>query len=203
LKNINQKNLLIPQKFLKGDYMSKENWDDKAFVLKRVKKDGIALYSASDRLKDDETVVMAAVQEYKRALEYASDRLQDNESIVLSAVQEDGIALYYASDRLQDNESIVLPAVKQDGWSLQYASERLRSDVNFCIECAKKDPDSIAYFLGEAKEIFEAHHNDIDEIEEVYTQQQQNKANEVLLTKISTKQKIVNTTKVFKRKLDV
>jgi hypothetical protein len=102
----------------------------------------------------------------------------------------------------------VLSAVNQDCYAIIYASDRLRSDVTFCIKCAKKNPKSIAYFLGEAKEIFQAHHNDIDEIEESYTQeqsekkqQQQNKANEDLLAKLSTKQKFVNTTKVFKRKL--
>jgi hypothetical protein len=94
----------------------------------------------------------------------------------------------------------VLAAVKQDGSALRYASDRLRSDIPFCISIAKKKPESIAYFEGEAKEIFQTHHNDVVAVEQ---QQQQNKANEVLLKKISTKQKFVNTTKVFKRKLDV
>jgi hypothetical protein len=57
--------------------------------------------------------------------------------------------------------------------------------------------------MGEAKDLFETHHNNIVAVEE---QQKQNKTNEFLLNllkKLSTKQKFVNITKVFKRKLDV
>jgi hypothetical protein len=109
-----------------------------------------------------------------------------------------------------DDKAFVLATVKNRGYALNYASARLRSDVTFCIECAKKKPESIAYFLGEAKKIFQAHHNDIVAVGEAYAQQQaereqqqQNKANEDLLAKLSTKQKFVNTTNIFKRKLDV
>jgi hypothetical protein len=176
--------------------MSKENWNDKEFVLKRVKKVSRDLEFASDRLKDNEEVVLAAVQENGRALLYASDRLKDNEEVVLASVNQNGYALKYASARLKDNEEVVLSIVQEYGFVLGWASDRLRSDVNFCIECAKKNPGSIAYFLGEAKEIFETHQHDIVAVEH----QQQNKANEALLAKLSTK-KFVNTTKVFKRKL--
>jgi hypothetical protein len=92
--------------------------------------------------------------------------------------------------------------VKNNYWALNYASDRLRSDVNFCIECAKKKPEAIAYFLGKAKKIFKAHHNDVVAVE------QQN-ANEALLKKLSTLKKLttgemtVSTDKLFKRKLDV
>jgi hypothetical protein len=90
----------------------------------------------------------------------------------------------------------VLSAVSKNATSLGYASDRLRSDVPFCIECAKKNSGSIFYFEGEAKDLFEKYQNNIVAVEE-----QQNKANETLLAKLSTKQKFVNTAKVFKRKL--
>jgi Holliday junction resolvasome RuvABC endonuclease subunit len=88
-----------------------------------------------------------------------------------------------------------------------YASARLRSDVNFCIECAKKNQGSIAYFLGEAKDLFEKYHNDIVAVEQVYTQQQaekeQQQANAALLAKLSTGEMTISTNKLFKRRLDV
>jgi hypothetical protein len=93
----------------------------------------------------------------------------------------------------------VLAAVSQNGSALKYSSAKLRSDVNFCIECAKIDKNSSKYFMGEAKKIFQAHHN----LESVEQQQQQNKANEALLAKLSTGEMIVHTNKLFKRKLDV
>jgi hypothetical protein len=120
----------------------------------------------------------------------------DDKNFVLEQVQKNIYVLMFASDRLKDDEEIILVAVSNNGWALQYASDRLRSDVSFCIECAKKNSESISYFLGEAKDLFEKYQNNIVAIE----QQKQNKANEALLKKISTK-KFVNTTKVFKRKL--
>jgi hypothetical protein len=89
----------------------------------------------------------------------------------------------------------VLAAVNQNGTVLQHASDRLKSDINFCIECAKQEQESIAYFEGEAKEIFQAHNNDIVAVE---AQQQQNKADEALLAKI----KKSPTTPSFKMKLN-
>jgi hypothetical protein len=120
-----------------------------------------------------------------------------NKEIVLSVVKKYGLTLCNASDRLKDDEEVVMAAVSQNGFALKYASERLRSDVNFCIECANIDSDCTLFFKGEAKEIFQAHHNDIVAIEQ---QQQQNKANEALLAKLSTCE-IVVPNHLFKRKL--
>jgi hypothetical protein len=182
--------------------MSKEeNWDDKAFVLEKIQENCFVLRYSSKRLQDDEEVVMAAVKQDGAALRYASDRLKDNESIVLATVSKNGSALIFASDRLKENEEVVMVAVQDRDFALNYASARLRSDVNFCIECAKIDKNSSKYFMGEAKKIFQAHHNDIDEVEQVYTQQQQNKANEALLAKLSTGEINIPTNKLFKRKL--
>jgi hypothetical protein len=182
--------------------MSKENWDDKEYVLEQVKKDGTTLKYASDRLKDDKAIVLVAVSKNGLALEYASDRLKDNEEIVLATIKQDGVALQYASCRLQNDKRIVLDAVSQNSLALIFASDRLKSNVPFCIECANIDSDCTLFFKGEAKEIFQAHHNDIYEVEQVYTQQQQqNKANEALLSKLTTGEIVVPTNHLFKRKL--
>jgi hypothetical protein len=85
-----------------------------------------------------------------------------------------------------------MAAVKQDGTALKYTSGRLRSDVPFCIECAKKNPESIAYFEGEAKDLFQTHHNDIVAVE-------QQSANEALLLKLSKNQTF--SPSLFKRNL--
>jgi hypothetical protein len=146
---------------------------------------------------------MTAVNQNGTSLKYASDRLKDDESIVMVAVQNRGYALIYASDRLKDNEAVVLSAVKRNGAALKYASDRLRSDIPFCISIAKISKESIVYFEGEAKDLFETHHNNIDEVEQVYTQQQQNKVNEALLAKISTGEMTISTNRLFKRRLDV
>jgi hypothetical protein len=51
--------------------MSKENWDDKNFVLEQVQKNSYALQYASARLQDDdEEVVLTAVKRDGKALIY-------------------------------------------------------------------------------------------------------------------------------------
>jgi hypothetical protein len=199
--NMNDKDFVLEQAKQDGYnslfYANDRLQNDEEVVLAAVNQNGRSLEYASARLKDNEEVVLAAVNQNARSLEYASARLKDDETVVMTAVQNRGYALRFSSDRLKDDYDVVLAAVNQDGTALNYASDRLRRNVNFCIECAKISKESIAYFLGEAKDLFETYNNDIDSVE------QQNKANEALLAKISTKQKFVNTTKVFKRKLDV
>ena len=63
------------------------DWNHKATVLQRVKKNGSALYYASKRLKDDREVVLAAVKKNVVALKFASERLRDNEEIVREALK--------------------------------------------------------------------------------------------------------------------
>jgi hypothetical protein len=123
---------------------------------------------------DDKDSVMANLFGFN--LDDASDRLKDDKDLVLAIVEVNPSALIYASKRLKDDETVVLAAVKKNAICLVYASARLRSDVNFCIACAKISKKSIDSFLGEAKEIFQAHNNDIVAVEKAYTQQQ-NKAN--------------------------
>jgi hypothetical protein len=185
--------------------MSKENWDDKSFVLEQVQKNSYALNYASKILKDDEEVVLTTVKRDGTALEFASDRLQDDKAIVLASVQNRGYALRYASDRLKDNKAVVLASVQNRGSALRFSSDRLRSDVNFCIECAKIDKNSSKYFMGEAKDLFEKYQNNPEAIQSFYAQQQaekeQQQANEALLSKLTTGEIAIPTNKLFKRKL--
>ena len=80
-----------------------EDWNNFDFVLSKVKQDGMALY-------------------------YASNELKDNGEIVKIAVKQKGWALYYASEKLRDNEEIVKEAVKQNGFAFQFASENLQKE---------------------------------------------------------------------------
>ena len=68
--------------------MTKENWNDKEFVLERVKQNGYDLQYASEELRKDKEVVLEAVKKYPRALEYASDELQKDKEFALSALKE-------------------------------------------------------------------------------------------------------------------
>lgn len=50
--------------------------DNKEYILKLVKENGLFLCFASDRLRDDKDVVLEAVKNHEMALQFASDRLR-------------------------------------------------------------------------------------------------------------------------------
>jgi len=85
------------------DFLNRE-WNNKEFVLAKVREDGINLQRASSRLRDDDDVVLAAVGQWGEALQYASERLRGSLAIVGAAVQAAGAAvLAYASPDVREN----------------------------------------------------------------------------------------------------
>ena len=103
---------------------------DRAFMLKAVTHDGLALEHASDELKNDKEVVMTTVVRNGLALQYASDELKHDTGIVMVAVKQNGYALAYASEELKNDKEVVMAAVVRDGCALEYASDELKNDKN-------------------------------------------------------------------------
>jgi hypothetical protein len=186
--------------------MSKENWDDKNFVLEQVQNNSYSLKYASDRLKDDKAIVLAAVSNNGWAIEYASKRLREDKEIVLAAVSDTGLLLgFFEQNKVIGNfnadKDIVLAAAKSDSHSFEYASKELRSDISFCIEVAKKcDKIVINCFLGEAEEVFSANNNKVTDVLNYLSNLEKNK---VLLEKLKENQNKINLTTVFKMRLSI
>ena len=95
------------------------DWNDRAYVLREVKRHGWALKSASEDLKKDREIVLEAVKNDGCALLFASEDLKKDREIVLEAVKNNWLALYYASKDLQGDREIVLEAVKNSWFDLQ------------------------------------------------------------------------------------
>ena len=97
-------------------YCDKELHSNKAFMLSAVKKDGAALRSASDSLKEDVELVCAAVNQDSFALMHAPPALQSNRSVILSALRcekrHSAInILRVASEDIRKDREIVLAAI--------------------------------------------------------------------------------------------
>ena len=118
--------------------------NDKAYILKEVKKNWISLKYASDELRNDKEVVLAAVKNWGNALKYASDELRNDKEVVLAAVKNWGDALKYASDELKNDKEVVLEAVKT-GSALYHASEALRNDKDIVLEAICCDAYNFLY----------------------------------------------------------
>lgn len=109
--------------------------NERAFALKLVSINGLAIYYLPDKFKDDFEMVQQAVKNNSKALQFSSERLRNDRSIVLLAMQHDEQSLKYASERYRDDETLILPLIRNDGLFLQYASDRLKNDRDV-VSCA-------------------------------------------------------------------
>lgn len=130
-----------------------ENWNDKEFVLDRVKKDGFELKYASEELKNDKEVVLEAVKaigektELKHELENVLNRGQELEleEILLDLVKAYAIHEYdtpvgdYVSEKLRNNKEFMIEVVKQDGYALEFAGEEQKNNTEVVLEAGKQD----------------------------------------------------------------
>jgi len=66
-----------------------QNWNDKDFVLEKVKQDGWCLYYASKELRGNKEVVLEAVRQSGGALRFASKELRKDKEVVLEAMIQD------------------------------------------------------------------------------------------------------------------
>jgi hypothetical protein len=149
-------------------YASPALKNDRALVLKAVKRNWNALASASAALKndreivweafrqnpytlsffnsvDDREMVLQAVKECGDLLQFASTELLDDREIVLEAVKQNGYALQYASEAMRNDHEIVLEAVKQSGYALEYASAALQDDREIVLEAVKQNGRALEY----------------------------------------------------------
>ena len=110
-------------------------WENKQYVLNRIKEDGYNFQYASPELQDNEEVLISAMKNTSgRAIKYASPRLRDNEKLITEAVTSSGYNLQYASDRLRDNEEIAMIAIKNSyGQALADVSPRLNIYCYFYV----------------------------------------------------------------------
>ena len=114
-------------------------------VLAAVKKQGLALKYASDRLKADPRIVETAVRQNGAALAYAPSNFRDDRTTVRAAVQQSGMALEFASPQFQKDRSIVLEAVAVDGMALMYAAPSVQGDREVCWAAVREDPWSLTH----------------------------------------------------------
>ena len=118
---------------------------DKGVVLAAVQQNGWALEYASDELKNDIGVVLAAVQQNGDALYFASEALRGEKEVVLAAVQKKGNALEYASENFKREKEVVLAAVENDGYALRHASEALRGDSSVVLAAVQQNGNALMY----------------------------------------------------------
>ncbi|MBF0100181.1 MAG: DUF4116 domain-containing protein [Desulfobacterales bacterium] len=92
-------------------YTDQNLLEDKAFVMKCVKKRGLCLQFLSEQFRANREIVMIAVENNGLALQFTADHLKADKQVVITAVQNRGYALEYASIELRFDREIVIKAV--------------------------------------------------------------------------------------------
>ena len=152
-----------------------EAQDDNELVQIAVKKNGLALEYASDRLRDDFDTVMLAVKKNGLSLEFASYTLKRNEKIIDAAIKSNGAALQFVPQDLRNNRKLILQAapncniedipeqfladeeiaeilIDSDPAAFSYLPDELRKNTNFIIQAARKDGSIFMYVPDETLE---------------------------------------------------
>lgn len=107
-----------------------EAQDDDELVCIAVKKNGLALQFASDRLRNDKETVMIAVKKNGLALQFASEGLRNDKEAVMTAVNKEGGALRFVSNRLLHDREVIMTAIESDGFAFTLVpSELIDRDI--------------------------------------------------------------------------
>ncbi|EKE15530.1 MAG: hypothetical protein ACD_11C00145G0003 [uncultured bacterium] len=112
--------------------------DDKEIVLKTIP---LVNMNKLDKLvykfTNDDDVVAAAIKRRGLMLGFASERLQNNRKLALEAVKEDGHYFEYATKKIRSDKEIVGEAAKSDSCAVMYVEGDLKNDKAFLLDLVK------------------------------------------------------------------
>lgn len=108
-------------------------------ALDLVKKNGQALQTLNNELRNDREIVLAAINQYCYALRFASNQLKSDKDVVLSAINHNTLSLQYASEKLLNDKQFISSVIKKDGMALQYASKNLQDDKGLVLLALKNN----------------------------------------------------------------
>ena len=120
------------------------NYENREFVLEKVRKDGRLLKNAKN-FQNDKQIVLEAIRSKGSALKYASDDLRNNKEFVLEALKIKGVCLKYASLELKKDKEFILNAIKNKSTVLKYANPSFKNDRDFILEAVKNNGLSLRY----------------------------------------------------------
>jgi hypothetical protein len=124
-------------------------YNDKEYMIQKVKKDGNFLKYGSLEIRNDKEIVLEAMKHHIYAFEYASDDLKIDKELALMAVSADGELLEELSEELKDDKEIVLEAVKSNPASYHQVSSHLKRDDDVMLEAVMGDGNLLEYISSE------------------------------------------------------
>ena len=110
---------------------------ERNILIDTLKQYPLELKSFPFDAQDDEEIVCIAVKKNGLALQYASDRLRNNYEVVMLAVKKNGLALEFASEELKNNSEIIFQAILSNGNALQFVPAELRNNRGLILNASR------------------------------------------------------------------
>lgn len=135
------------------EFATDEQKQDEVFVLEKVKKNGLAIKYAAEKLQRSRPIVEAAADQNLLALKYAAPEFQKDHKIIMKAVKADAENWQHVEKMfggLAETQNFVLEAVKEELMKLHIAPEKLRSH-DVVLEAVKKEGLSLRWAPDELK----------------------------------------------------
>jgi hypothetical protein len=112
---------------------------DHYIVLNAIENNGLAFQFADPNLQKDYFIVLSAVRKNGYAIKYAASTYLNDRTVVKDAVENNGLALKFASKDLQNDRTVVKDAVENNGLALKFASKDLQNDRTIVLEAVKNN----------------------------------------------------------------
>lgn len=125
-------------------YLTKDQQNEKQFVIEAVKSNGKALFHASNTLKDDQEVVLEAVKKDGESLKFVSSRLKKNKEICFLAVSSAPKAFKDLPKIFKENKDFIMELIKVNGDGVSEIFQYLPTNI-------KKEFELIQQFMRKRK----------------------------------------------------
>ena len=135
-----------------------------------------------DLLKDDEVTILNGIKKHGLAIEFASERLKDKKEVVMAAVKNHGLAVKFASERLKEqnghfeNKPIAVLENELD----RSGKKRSRSpsrDEDFSAQSPSKKPKEEKRWDDKIFEVADDATNGIDMLDKIHSEENMSKPN--------------------------
>jgi hypothetical protein len=133
--------------------LSENNKNNKNIVLEVVRKNGIMLKNASDKLKKDREVVLEAIKQNAYALDFACEEFQKDKEFALEIAKRwrkcqrygKSVPGAFYCNNFHNDKDVLLTIVKHYGEAYRSFNIKWQNDVEIALAAVESDKSMLYY----------------------------------------------------------
>jgi hypothetical protein len=137
-----------------------KDWNNKLFVIDKIKQRANNIRSASDELKNDKEVALIAIKKSGFTFEHLSSQLKNDREIVIEAIKESSKVLQYASNEFKNNKSFAIKMAELHCDLIGFISDELKNDIEilyyilyYSIHCRHDKHLCVRYIISKYEKL--------------------------------------------------